>query len=158
MQVNKKVDDIGNFEFYLDTQYIIKDKILSNICSLNFETNVRTSEKKLLIIFKNEDILLDIKLTDEELRYRVSIIHSKPKIDETFIYCKYDEVKDKNNFKKYKYQLREDLEKLVKNVVFYNHKEDKTDFVKYNEFKYSSEFEIPKKRKDFVDAIMDEII
>ncbi len=158
MQVNKKIDEIGNFEFFLDSEYIIKEKLLSNICSLNFETNVKYSDKKLLILFQNENILLDLKLTDQELKYRISLIHSKPKIDETFIYCRYDEVKDKSNFKKYKYQLREDFEKLVKNIVFYKHKEDKNDFIKYNEFKYSPDFEIPKKRNDFVNAIMDEII
>ena len=114
MQVNKTNDIIGNFEFYLDSEYIIKDKILDSICSRNFETNVKCNDQKLLIIFKNDDILLEIKLTNDELRYRISIIHSKPKIDETFIYCKYDEVQEKSDFKKYKYQLREDLEKLIK--------------------------------------------
>ena len=113
MQVNKTNDIIGNFEFYLDSEYIIKDKILDSICSRNFETNVKCNDQKLLIIFKNDDILLEIKLTNDELRYRISIIHSKPKIDETFIYCKYDEVQEKSDFKKYKYQLREDLEKLI---------------------------------------------
>ena len=90
MQVNKTNDTIGNFEFYLDSEYIIKDKILDSICSRNFETNVKCNDQKLLIIFKNDDILLELKLTNDELRYRISIIHSKPKIDETFIYCKYD--------------------------------------------------------------------
>ena len=158
MQVNKTNDTIGNFEFYLDSEYIIKDKILDSICSRNFETNVKCNDQKLLIIFKNDDILLELKLTNDELRYRISIIHSKPKIDETFIYCKYDEVQEKSDFKKYKYQLREDLEKLIKNIVFYKHKEDKNNFIKYNEFKYSKEFEIPDKRKDFVHSIMDELV
>ena len=40
MQVNKTNDIIGNFEFYLDSEYIIKDKILDSICSRNVETNV----------------------------------------------------------------------------------------------------------------------
>lgn len=158
MQVNKTNDIIGNFEFYLDSEYIIKDKILDSICSRNFETNVKCNDQKLLIIFKNDDILLDIKLTNDELKYRILIIHSKPKIDKAFIYCKYDEIKEKSDFKKYKYQLREDLEKLIKNIVFYKHKEDKNDFIKYNEFKYSKEFEIPDKRKDFVNSIMDELV
>ena len=47
---------------------------------------------------------------------------------------------------------------LIKNIVFYKHKEDKNDFIKYNEFKYSKEFEIPDKRKDFVHSIMDELV
>lgn len=158
MQVNKTNDIIGNFEFYLDSEYIIKDKILDSICSRNFETNVKCNDQKLLIIFKNDDILLDIKLTNDELRYRISIIHSKPKIDKAFIYCKYDEIKEKSDFKKYKYQLREDFEKLIKNIVFYKHKKDKNDFIKYNEFKYSKEFEILDKRKDFVNSIMDELV
>ena len=86
MQVNKTNDIIGNFEFYLDSEYIIKDKILDSICSRNFETNVKCNDQKLLIIFKNDDILLDIKLTNDELRYRISIKRRFRKIDKKYCF------------------------------------------------------------------------
>ena len=120
MQVNKTNDIIGNFEFYLDSEYIIKDKILDSICSRNFETNVKCNDQKLLIIFKNDDILLDIKLTNDELRYRISIIHSKPKIDETFIYCKYDEVKENDYNISVNSYLKSNVEETTIDIIEVN--------------------------------------
>ena len=146
MQVNMKKDEINNTEFYMESKYELKEKILSKICSLNFETSVKSMNNKLLIIFKNNEILLDIKLTDDSLMYRIDIIHSKPKIDKTFVYCIYDDVKAKDDFNKYLYQLRDDLSRLIKNVVFFD-SNTKEQFIIDNEFKYSKDFEIPKRNK-----------
>ena len=148
MQVNKKKQEICNKEFFIESSYIIRESILDKICSLNFETNVKSKNNKLSIIFKDEDILLEVKLTDDSLIYRLDVIHSRPKIDKTFIYCNYDDVKYKEDFDKYLYQLKEDMSRLVDDVVFFDpDKKDK--FIIDNEFKYSKDFEIPARKKYF---------
>lgn len=156
MQVNQKEEFIRDIEFYLESEFIIKDKILSKICSRGFETIVKTKDSSLNIIFKNDDILLEIKLNKESLEYRMDLIHSKPKQDIKFIYCTYDEVKIRKDFKKYTYQLREDMDRLINNVQFYKHKENKDSFISENEYKYSKEYEIPKKDRymDFMNDFM----
>ena len=86
----------------------------------------------------------------------MDLIHSKPKQDIKFIYCTYDEVKIRKDFKKYTYQLREDMDRLINNVQFYKHKENKDSFISENEYKYSKEYEIPKKDRymDFMNDFM----
>ena len=150
MQVNKKIEKITTTEFYLDSEYIIKNHLLDKICTQDFETNVKSYIDKLCIIFKSKDILLELKLTKEILTYRISIKNSKPQMDKDYIYCRYEEVKEKENYKKYTYQLKEDIYRLIKNVIFYK-EDEKESFLSDNEFKFSEDFEIPKKdRYDFI--------
>lgn len=150
MQVNKKVEEICNKEFFYESYFIIKNKLIEEMFKYGYETNIKCYSKKILIIFKSDDILLEMKLTDKIIQYRIVLFHTRPKIDKEFIYCKYEEVKEKENFKNYLYQLKEDMKKLIKNVSCFELDKEKDTFIIDNEFKFDSEYEIPQK-KDYFD-------
>ena len=149
MQVNKKIEEVCNKEFFYESYFIIKNNLIDEMFKYGYETNVRCNSKKILIIFKSEDILLEMQLTNEMFRYRIAVLHTRPKIDKTFVYCEYDEVKVKENFKKYIYQFKEDMKKLINNISHYDMDKEKDSFIIDNEFKYSSDYVIPKKREYF---------
>lgn len=79
-----------------------------------YETNIKWYSKKILIIFKGDDILLEMKLIDKIIQYRIVLFHTRSIVDKEFIYCKYEEAKEKENFKKLFVQLKEDMKKLIK--------------------------------------------
>ena len=145
MQVNKKIEEVCNKEFFYESYFIIKNNLIDEMFKYGYETNVKCNSKKILIIFKSEDILLDIQLTNEMIKYRIVLFHTRPKVDKSFVYCKYEEVKVKEDFKKFIYQFKEDMKKLINNISHYDMDKEKDSFMIDNEFKYSSDYKIPKR-------------
>ena len=145
MQVNKKIEEVCNKEFFYESYFIIKNNLIDEMFKYGYETNVKCNSKKILIIFKSEDILLDIQLTNEMIKYRIVLFHTRPKVDKSFVYCKYEEVKVKEDFKKFIYQFKEVMKKLINYISHYDMDKEKDSFIIDNEFKYSSDYKIPKR-------------
>ena len=49
MQVNKKIEEVCNKEFFYESYFIIKNNLIDEMFKYGYETNVRCNSKKILI-------------------------------------------------------------------------------------------------------------
>lgn len=141
MQKKKQLKKICKFEFYRETEYILKDIITQYFGHYKLNLNYDNKDSKTkIIISRKDDMKLTICLSDELLMYEV-ILDNESK---SFYYVKYDEINDESKWFKYERQLKEDFHNLIDYLCGFNY-ENKS--IEYCDFKYSDDYVIENRRK-----------